>query len=106
TWFFLHSLHPVNFSFASVHNFQNEVTSTSIDIQAIITSTENWIFMAGAGGAMYFGGFVADTGEGQGGPDLGIYYRPWQMGVSAQAGYGSPHQYGQISIYKQLTFFE
>jgi hypothetical protein len=26
--------------------------------------------------------------------------------VSAQAGYGNAHQYGQISMYKQLSWFE
>jgi hypothetical protein len=36
---------------------------------------------------------VGVTGaQGQGGPDLGFYYRPWQIGVSAQAGYGNAHQ--------------
>jgi len=26
--------------------------------------------------------------------------------VTAQAGYGNAHQYGQISMYKQLSWFE
>lgn len=50
-------------------------------------------------------GFLSQT-RGQGGPDLGFYYRPWQLGVSAQAGYGNAHQYGQISMYKPLSWFE
>jgi hypothetical protein len=105
TWLFLHSMHPINFSFSSNHNYQNSVTSTSMDLQAILLSTEKWILLAGGGGAFYAGGFVPDL-EGQGGPDLGVFYRPWNIGVSAQAGYGAAHQYGQLSVYKQLTIFE
>src|SRR5215831_16301295 len=92
-------------SFSAVHNYENGVTSSSIDLQAIVRSTRKWIFMAGGGGAIYGGGFISGV-EGQGGPDLGVYYRPWNVGVSVQAGYGAAHQYGQLSIYKQLTIFE
>ena len=73
--------------------------------QAILISTEKYMILGGVGGAMYVGGFLNDA-QGQGGPDLGFYYRPWQLGVSAQAGYGNAHQYGQISMYKQLSWFE
>lgn len=105
TWLLLHSLHPINFSFSANHNFENSVTSSSIDLQAIVRSTRKWIFLAGGGGAIYGGGFISGV-EGQGGPDLGVYYRPWNLGISGQAGYGAAHQYGQLSIYKQLTIFE
>ncbi len=105
SWLFLHSEHPINLSTSTVYNYENDVTSMSVDIQAIVASTEHWIFLAGGGGAFYMGGFLTST-EGEGGPDMGVYYRPWQMGVSAQAGYGSAHQYGQLSVYKQLSFFE
>jgi hypothetical protein len=105
SWLCLHSKHPLNGSFSSIHDYQNGVTSTEIDLQAILLSTEKYMVLGGAGGALYNGGFLADT-QGQGGPDLGIYYRPWQMGLSAQAGYGSAHEYGQISMYKQLGWLE
>jgi len=105
SWICLHSQHPVNGSFSSMHDFQNGVTSTEIDLQAILLSTEKYMILGGVGGAMYNGGFLTDA-QGQGGPDLGFYYRPWQLGVSAQAGYGNAHQYGQISMYKQLNWFE
>lgn len=105
SWLLLHSRHPVNFSFSSIHNFENGVTSTELDLQAILLTTEKYIVMAGAGGAFYKGGFVDGT-DGQGGPDLGFYYRPWELGLSAQAGYGSAHQYGQLTMYKQLNFPE
>jgi hypothetical protein len=105
SWLLLHSHHPVNASFSSMHNFQNGVTSSEIDLQTILLSTEKYMVLVGGGGAMYQGGFLTSW-EGQGGPDLGFYYRPWHMGVSAQAGYGSAHQYGQLSMYKQLSWFE
>jgi hypothetical protein len=105
SWWMLHSFHPINFSFSSIHNFQNGITSTEIDFQAILKSTERYLFMAGGGGAFYEGGFIHGT-EGQGGPDVSVYYRPLLIGVSAQAGYGSAHQYGQITMYKELDFVE
>jgi hypothetical protein len=51
------------------------------------------------------GGFIHGT-DGQGGPDLSFYYRPWKVGLSGQAGYGSAHQYGQLTMYKELDFIE
>jgi hypothetical protein len=105
SWFLLHSFHPVNFSFSSIHNYQNGVTSTSVDFQAILKSAEKYIVMAGGGGAFYMGGFIHGT-DGEGGPDLTFYYRPWQIGFSAQAGYGSAHQYGQLTMFKELDFIE
>ncbi|MGH7815397.1 MAG: hypothetical protein ACREQI_15505 [Candidatus Binataceae bacterium] len=110
SWWFLHSLHPINGSFSTIHDFQNGVTSTEIDLQAIMVTTEKYMVMLGAGGAFYTGGFLDQTGgtgtQGQGGPDLGFFYRPWQLGLGAQAGYGTAHQYGQITMYKQLSWFE
>jgi hypothetical protein len=105
SWLFLHSRHPVNGSFSTMYDWQNGVESSEIDLQAILLSTEKYMILGGIGGAMYFGGFLTNA-QGQGGPDLGFYYRPWQMGVSAQAGYGNAHQYGQISMYKTLNWFE
>lgn len=105
SWLWLHSRHPINLSFSSIHDWQNQVTSNEIDLQTIVYSTEKYMILAGGGGAFYAGGFVEGV-DGQGGPDIGFYYRPWQMGVTAQAGYGSAHQYGQLSMFKQLNFFE
>ncbi len=105
SWWFLHSFHPINFSFSSIHNWQNGVTSTEVDFQAILKSTEKYILLAGGGGAFYMGGFISGT-EGQGGPDLSFYWRPWNLGLSGQAGYGSAHQYGQLTMYKELDFTE
>lgn len=132
SWLCPHSRHPLNISFSSIHTFENGVTSSEIDFQWILRSTANWIFLGGAGGAIYAGGsspasgqlfckhlgqfnqqcFVGPPGSrsipinGEGGPDLGIYYRPWRIGLSAQFGYGAANNYGQLSIYKQLGWFE
>ena len=73
SWLMLHSKHPLNGSFSSMHDYENGVTSTEIDLQAILLSTEKYMVLGGAGGALYNGGFLADT-EGQGGPDLGFYH--------------------------------
>jgi hypothetical protein len=105
TWLMLHSLHPFNLSFSSVHDYENGVTSTEVDLQAILRSTEKYLVMAGAGGAFYMGGFIHGT-EGQAGPDLSFFWRPLQIGFSAQGGYGSAHQYGQITMYKELDINE
>jgi hypothetical protein len=105
SWLLPHSPHPVNFSFSSIHDFQNAVTSTEIDLQVAVLSTERWLAMVGGGGAFYAGGFIPGA-QGQGGPDLGLYYRPWRVGVAVQGGYGSSHGYGQLSLYKQLSFTE
>jgi hypothetical protein len=81
------------------------VTSSEVDVQAIVLSRENYMLLAGAGGAIYGGGFITSV-EGQGGPDLTWYYRPWAFGMSAQGGYGNAHQYGQLSIFKQFGWSE
>jgi len=105
SWLFLHSLHPVNFSFSSIHNYENRVTNTEIDVQALVLSRKNYMMTVGAGGAMYNGGIVGNA-SGQGGLDFGFYYRPWQIGLSVQAGYGSARQYGEITMYKAFDFLE
>jgi|SRR5579875_434899 len=104
-WLFVHSHNPLNILISAVHDWQNGVTSSSIDLRAVVLSTEDYLLMAGGGGAIYGGGFVSDV-AGQGGPDLGVYYRPWEAGIDAQAGYGSAHQYGQIVLYKQFGWIE
>lgn len=103
TWLLPHSLHPVDFSFSSIHDFQNQVTSTEIDLQVVVLSTEQWLAMVGGGGAFYTGGFLSGA-QGQGGPDLNLYSRLWRTGVALQGGYGSSHGYGELSLYKLLSF--
>jgi hypothetical protein len=107
SWLMPHARHPVNFAFSSIHTFQNSVTSSEIDLELVLLSNEKWMLLGGAGGAIYGGGFIRGSATGQGGPDVGVFYRPWQMGLNLQFGYGSAaHNFGQFNLYKQLTFTE
>lgn len=103
SWLLLHTHHPLNLLATGGHDFQNGVTSSSIDLRTVVFSSEEYLLMAGGGGAIYGGGFVT-TVSGEGGPDLGVYFRPWRMGLDIQAGYGSAHQYGQVAFYKQFNW--
>lgn len=105
SWLFRRGPHPLNFSFSALHTFQNSVTIGEIDLQCLLATTESWMLLAGTGGAIYGGGFIPDV-EGQGGPDLSIYYRPWGMGLGAQAGYGVAHAYGQLTLFKRIGWSE
>ncbi len=105
SWLFAHSAHPLNFLVSSVYSWQNNISASSIDLRIVLQSTENYLLMAGAGGIIYGGGFVSGV-AGQGGPDLGVYFRPWQIGLDAQGGYGTPNGYGQLTLYKQFSWSE
>lgn len=105
SWLFRRGPHPMNFSFSAIHTFQNGVTSGEIDLQWLLATTENWMLLAGAGGAIYGGGFISQA-EGQGGPDLSVYYRPWGVGLGVQAGYGVAHNYGQLTLFKRIGWNE
>jgi hypothetical protein len=105
SWLFTHTHHPLNFSFSANHDFQNHVTSAEIDLRMVVRSTENYLFTAGGGGAVYQGGQITSAG-GQGGPDLGVYFRRWGLGIDIQAGYGTAGGFGQLSFVKQFDFIE
>jgi hypothetical protein len=97
SWLGLHSRHPVNASFSADHYFNNGVTNSLIDLRTVITSTANFMTLAGAGGAVWGGG-TAGAAKGQGGPDLGLYMRRIRTLVSIQIGYGSSQQYGLVAV--------
>jgi len=105
SWLLVHSQHPLNLLVSTVYSWQNDISSTSIDLRTVVLSTENYMLMAGGGGVIYGGGFVSGV-AGQGGPDLGAYYRPWQIGADIQAGYGSPNQYVQLTLYKSFSWMD
>jgi hypothetical protein len=105
SWLFVHTRHPLNFSFSANHDYQNRVTSSEIDLRMVALSTENYLVTAGAGGAVYGGGTISNV-AGQGGPDLGLYVRRWAMGFDLQGGYGSAEGFGQLSVNKQWDFIE
>lgn len=105
SWLFTHTRHPINFSFSASHDYQNHVTNAEIDTLVVAVSTANYLFTAGAGGAIYQGGQIEQVG-GQGGVDLGVYFRRWSFGVEVQSGYGNADGYSQLSFIKQLDFAE
>jgi hypothetical protein len=105
SWLITHSHHPLNFSFSANHDYENHVTSAEIDLRMVALSTEKYLLTAGGGGAVYQGGAVTSV-SGQGGPDLGIYFRKWAFGLDLQAGYGNAGGFGQLSFIKQWDFPE
>jgi hypothetical protein len=105
SWLFLHSRHPVDFSFTSTHYYENGITSSLIDLRTIVYSTGKWLFLAGGGGA-FWGGGPEGKPDGQGGPDLGIFFREWDFRIDLQSGYGSSHLYGLVSFSKTLGWDE
>jgi hypothetical protein len=104
-WLFLHSRHPIDFSFTSTHFYENGITSTLIDVRTIVYSTGKWLFLAGGGGA-FWGGGTEGKPNGQGGPDLGIFLREWDTRIDLQSGYGSSHLYGLVAFSKTLGWDE
>lgn len=105
SWLFAHTHHPLNFSFSANHDFENQVTSAEVDFRLVAISTAKYLFTAGGGGAIYQGGQITSAG-GQGGPDLGVYFRRWGFGIDVQAGYGTAGGFGQLSFIKQFDFVE
>jgi hypothetical protein len=102
TWMFLSSQHPVNLFIAPVHDFQNDVTSSEIDVRVVAMQTPDWVLLLGAGGAVYGGGFISGL-AGQGGPIVGVYNKVWQLGADLQVGGGSPGVYGMLNLYKVFS---
>ncbi len=64
---------------SSLHTWENGVTATEIDLRTVALSTEKFLLLAGAGGAFWVGG-ITNGSAGQGGPDVTVLYRPWQLG--------------------------
>ena len=103
SWLFTHTHHPINFSFSASHNYENHVTSSEIDLRMVALSTANYLVTAGGGGAIFQGGQIVDPG-GQGGPDLGVYFRKYAFGIDVQAGYGNSGGFAQISFRQAVRF--
>jgi hypothetical protein len=73
SWRFLHSRHPIDFSFTSTQFYQNGITSSLIDLRTIVYSSGKWFFSLEV---------AEPSGRGDrrktkrpGGPDLGISSR-------------------------------
>jgi len=105
SWILPHSLHPINFSFSASHYYENEVTSSRIDLRVIALSTAELMLLGGVGGAVWGGGSVGNA-KGQGGLDFGIFVRRWHTSIDLQAGYGSSHTYGLVNFSRQFHWDE
>ncbi len=105
SWFAMQTLHPVNFSYSTSHYYNNDVTNGLIDLRTVVLSTGKIILLMGAGGAIWGGGPVGQA-KGQGGPDLGIFFREWRMSIDLQAGYGSSHTYGTVGVSRTIGWDE
>ncbi len=101
-WFAQTSAHPINLFVAPVHDFQNGVTSSEIDVRVVAWQNPEWMLLLGAGGAVYGGGFISGL-EGQGGGIVGVFNRVWQAGGDLQVGGGTPGVYGLLTLYKSFT---
>ncbi|HJU27982.1 MAG TPA: hypothetical protein VJ718_02365, partial [Candidatus Binataceae bacterium] len=104
-WMWLHSRHPVNFSYSANHFYQNGVSNGLIDLRAVALSTGHAIMLLGAGGAIWGGGTVGQA-KGQGGADLGVFLRSWRISIDLQSGYGSSGVYGQLSFSRSFGWDE
>jgi len=104
-WFGIHTAHPSNLSFTGSHYYQNGVTSGTYDVRTMAMSTANFILLLGGGGAIWGGGSLASV-KAHGGPDMGIFLRRHHLSIEIQAGYGSAHTYGVVSVSRQFSFEE
>jgi hypothetical protein len=105
SWLWLHTPHPINFSYSTNHYYENGVTNGLIDVRTVALSTSQMILLLGAGGAIWGGGTVGQA-KGQGGPDVGIFLREWRTSIDLQSGYGSSHTYGTLSLSRTFTWNE
>lgn len=105
SWFGIHTTHPFNVSFTGSHYYQNGVTSGTYDLRTMAMSTANFILLLGGGGAIWGGGSLSAV-KAHGGPEIEIFLRRWHLSVEVQAGYGSAHTYGVVSVSRQFSWDE
>ncbi len=106
SWLFSYSPHPVNFSFETGYDGQNNVTSSAIDLRMVLFSRGSYMVFAGGGGAIWNGGFIEGGLAGEGGPDVGAYLTKLKIGLDVQAGYGTSGGYVQVTCFKLFSFNE
>jgi hypothetical protein len=105
SWQWMHTRHPVNFSYSTSHYYENGVTNGLIDLRTVALSSARMILLLGIGGAVWGGGTVGQA-KGQGGPDLGVFVREWHLSIDLQAGYGSSRTYGTVSVARTFSWSE
>jgi hypothetical protein len=106
SWLFSYSPHPINLSTESGYDSEHFVTSSAIDSRVVLFSTRNYLALAGAGGAIYSGGFLSSGLAGQGGPAGGVYLTRLKAGLDLQAGYGTAGAYVQVTSFKLFSWSE
>ncbi len=105
SWLFLHSRHPINFSFTGDHFYNNGLTSGMIDLRVVVSSSRELMWLVGAGGQIWAGGSQTSVQK-EFGPDLGVVFRNWKTSVDFQAGYGNSHGYGTIAVSRRFGWDE
>lgn len=97
SWILLHSRHPINVSFTGDHFYNNGQSSGAIDVRVVMSSWREMTWLLGAGGQLWGGGALPHLQK-EFGPDLGLFFRQWDLSVDFQAGYGNSHGYGTIAV--------
>ena len=105
SWIALHSRHPVNVSFTGDHFYNNGLSSGAIDIRAVVASSRELMWLAGAGGQLWGGASEPHVMK-EFGPDLGVLIRSWNINIDFQAGYGNNHGYGTIAVSRHFAIDE
>jgi hypothetical protein len=105
SWILLHSRHPINVSFTGDHFYNNGQSSGTIDARFVVSSWREVMWLVGAGGQLWGGGPEPHIMK-EFGPDLGLFFRRWQIGVDLQAGYGNNHGYGTIAVSRHFSWDE
>jgi len=105
SWLWLHSRHPINFSFTGDHFYNNGLSSGAVDIRTILSSSREATWLIGGGGQMWDGGDTPHLMK-EFGPDLGVVLRQWKTSVDIQAGYGNEGVYGTIAVSRHFGWDE
>jgi hypothetical protein len=105
TWLWLHSRHPINFSFNGHHYYNNGLSGGTFDLRTVLFSARELTWLAGTGGAVWGGGpephMVAQFGA-----DLGLFFRRWRSALDVQVGYGHLHTYGIVGFSRHFGWDE
>src|SRR5713101_3930805 len=97
SWILLHSRHPINVSFTGDHFYNNGQSSGAIDVRVVMSSWREVTWLLGAGGQLWSNSSLPNLQK-EFGPDLGLFFRPWNLSLDLQAGYGNTHGYATIAI--------
>jgi len=103
SWILLHSRHPINLSFTGDHFYNNGQSSGAIDVRVVMASWREVTWLLGAGGQLWFNNSLPNLQK-EFGPDLGLFFRPWNLSLDLQAGYGNLHGYATLAVSKHFDW--